>query len=81
MSKALKSRDYLMKCLGFVLLFGFITLGAIGGCNNNNGGGQGDGEVGEDPPGTSGCPILSSPCVITSVNSDKTIATCQLGID
>jgi hypothetical protein len=30
-----------MKSLGFVLLFGFISLGAIGGCNNNNGGGQG----------------------------------------
>ncbi len=33
-----KSQDYLMKCL-FVLLFGFISLGAIGGCNNNGGGG------------------------------------------
>ena len=36
MSRLLKSRDYVMKCLGFVLLFGFISLGAIGGCNNNN---------------------------------------------
>ena len=35
-----KSRYYLMKCLGFVLLFGFISLGAIGGCSNNNSGGQ-----------------------------------------
>ena len=34
----LKSRDYLKKCLGFVLLLGFISLGAIGGCNTNNGG-------------------------------------------
>jgi len=25
-----------MKCLGFVLLFGFISLGVIGGCNNGN---------------------------------------------
>jgi len=33
-----KSQNYLMKCLGFVLLFGFILLGAIGGCNNNGGG-------------------------------------------
>ncbi len=32
-----KSRNYLMKCLGFVLLFGFISLGAIGGCSNNGG--------------------------------------------
>jgi hypothetical protein len=30
-----------MKCLGFVLLFGFISLGAIGGCNNNGGGQDG----------------------------------------
>ncbi len=30
-----------MKSLGFVLLFGFISLGAIGGCSDNNGGGQG----------------------------------------
>jgi len=37
MSRLLKSRDYLMKCLGFVLLFGFISLGAIGGCNNDGG--------------------------------------------
>ena len=36
-----KSRDYLMKCLVFVLLFGFIFLGAIGGCNNNGGGQDG----------------------------------------
>jgi hypothetical protein len=35
MSRLIKSRDYLMKCLGFVLLFGFISLGAIGGCNND----------------------------------------------
>ena len=34
-----KSRDYLMKSLGFVLIFGFIAMGAIGGCSNNNGGG------------------------------------------
>ena len=32
-----KSRNYLMKCFGFILLFGFISLGAIGGCNNNGG--------------------------------------------
>jgi streptogramin lyase len=38
MIRSLKSRDYLMKYLGFVLLFGFISLGAIGGCNNNGGG-------------------------------------------
>ncbi len=27
-----------MKSLGFVLLLGFISLGAIGGCSDNNGG-------------------------------------------
>ena len=27
-----------MKCLGFLLILGFISLGAIGGCNNNGGG-------------------------------------------
>jgi len=37
MSRWLKSRDYFVKCLGFVLLFGFISLGAIGGCGNNGG--------------------------------------------
>jgi hypothetical protein len=37
MSRLLKSRDYLIKCLGLVLILGFISLGAIGGCNNNGG--------------------------------------------
>jgi len=37
MRKCLESRDYLMKCFGFVLLIGFISLGAIGGCGNNDG--------------------------------------------
>ncbi len=37
MSRLIKSRNCLMKCMGFVLLFGFISLGAIGGCNNNGG--------------------------------------------
>jgi CubicO group peptidase (beta-lactamase class C family) len=35
MSRFLNSQNYLMKSLGFVLLFGFISLGAIGGCNND----------------------------------------------
>ncbi|MFA9408900.1 MAG: lipase family protein [Candidatus Dadabacteria bacterium] len=45
MKRLLKSQDYLMKGLGIVLLIGFISLGAIGGCNNNgrnNGGGPGE---------------------------------------
>jgi len=37
MSKLLKSRDYLRKCLGFVFLLGFISLGTIIGCTNNGG--------------------------------------------
>jgi len=37
LSGLLKSRDYLMKCLLFVLLLGFISLGTIGGCGNNGG--------------------------------------------
>lgn len=37
MNRVIKSQHYLMKCLGFIMLFGFISLGAIGGCNNNNG--------------------------------------------
>jgi uncharacterized protein YjbI with pentapeptide repeats len=41
MSGLLKSRGYLMKCLGFVFLLGFISLGAIGGCNNNGRGQDG----------------------------------------
>jgi len=41
MKRLLKSRDYLTKCLVFVLLFGIISLGAIGGCNDNNGSGGG----------------------------------------
>lgn len=41
MCRLLKSQDYLMKCLGFVLVFGFISLGAIGGCGDNNGGQDG----------------------------------------
>jgi len=36
MSGLIKSQDYLMKCFGFVLLLGFISLGAIGGCNEEN---------------------------------------------
>ena len=37
MGNMIKPKYYLMKCLGFIMLFGFISLGAIGGCNNNNG--------------------------------------------
>ena len=37
MRRLIKSRDYLKRCLGFLLIFGFISLGAIGGCGNNGG--------------------------------------------
>jgi len=43
MGRLLKPQDYLMKSLLFVLLFGFISLGTIGGCNNNGGGDSGPG--------------------------------------
>jgi hypothetical protein len=33
-----KSRNYFIKCFGLVLLLGFISLGAVGGCSNNDGG-------------------------------------------
>lgn len=38
MSRLLKSPGYLMKSLGIVLLFGIISFGVIGGCDNNGGG-------------------------------------------
>ena len=41
MSRMLKSRDNLKKCILFVLLLGFISIGAIGGCSNSEVGGQG----------------------------------------
>jgi len=37
MRRLIKSRNYLKKCLGFLLILGFISLGAIGGCNNSGG--------------------------------------------
>ena len=37
MRRLIKSRNYLKKYLGFLLILGFISLGAIGGCNNNGG--------------------------------------------
>ena len=38
MRRLIKSRDYLKRCLGFLLIFGFISLGAIGGCGNTGDG-------------------------------------------
>jgi len=35
MSRLLKSQEHLMRYLGVVILLGFISLGAIGGCNND----------------------------------------------
>ena len=37
MSKAFKKRDFLSKSFLILLLLGFISLGTIGGCNNNGG--------------------------------------------
>ena len=64
MSKLIKPQDYLRKFFLLVLLTGLISLGAIGGCNDNNATGQGGeelqvdflvdiltGEVAENPDG------------------------------
>jgi len=37
MSRFQKSKDYMLKSVGFVFLLGFISLGAVGGCSNNGG--------------------------------------------
>lgn len=37
MTRVLGSQDYLIKNMGLILLFGFISLGAIGGCSHNDG--------------------------------------------
>ena len=36
MRRLIKSRDYLKRCLGFLLIFGFMSLGAIVGCNGDS---------------------------------------------
>jgi hypothetical protein len=46
MDRLLKSRDYLKKCLGFVILFGFLAIGTVGGCNNDGTGGRTGGGIG-----------------------------------
>ena len=74
----IKSRAY-SKFIGIVLLIGFIAIGAVGGCSDNNGGdGGGEPVTPPTPPGTSSCIPESSPCAEVSVNSDKTIASCFL---
>jgi len=40
MSRFIKSRAYFVRCIGFVLLFGFVALGSIVGCNNDDDGGD-----------------------------------------
>jgi len=40
MKSSIKPSNYLTRCFLLVLLFGFISLGAIGGCNNGNGNGN-----------------------------------------
>ena len=39
MNRLTKPLDSFMKCLGFVLLLGFIAIGTVGGCNNDGNGG------------------------------------------
>ena len=45
MSRLTKPQDYLMACLGFVLLSGFMSLFAIGGCSDNSGSGNSSGDL------------------------------------
>ena len=45
MNRLTKPLDSFMKCLGFVLLLGFIAIGTVGGCNNVGTGGGTDGVV------------------------------------
>jgi glucose/arabinose dehydrogenase len=44
--RLLKACEYLNKCFGFLILFGFIALGAVGGCNSDGNGGGTRGESG-----------------------------------
>ena len=76
MSELLKSRDYLMKCLGFVFVFGFISLGAIGGCNNNGGGGDGgDGDGGQQPSQVASACDGLTPTIIGTNGDDNLTGT------
>lgn len=42
MRKSIPLHNHFIKSLGFILLFAFISFGTIGGCSNDNGGGNGD---------------------------------------
>ncbi len=72
MRRLVLSRVYLMKCLGFILLYGFIALGTVGGCSNNGGGQNGaraltendlaeDSTISHDPFGSIFVTILEHP--------------------
>lgn len=76
MSELLKSQNYLMKCLGFVFVFGFISLGAIGGCNNNGGGGDGgDGDGGQQPSQVASACDGLTPTIIGTNGDDNLTGT------
>lgn len=54
MMRFVNSQYFLIRCFGILLLLGFITLGAIGGCSNNGGGQDGtqaltENDFAEDP--------------------------------
>jgi hypothetical protein len=70
MNRLLKSRDYLKKCLGFLLILGFISLGAIGGCNNNGGGSD---SIGSGPG-------FVSPFGIAA-EADSTLVVADFGLE
>ncbi len=70
MKRLLKSRDYLMNYLGLLLLIGFISLGAIGGCNNSEGAGRNEspnGSLGDSGASTT---AVSSTTTCTDIPTD-----------
>ena len=67
---SIKSRNYLKKCLGFLLILGFISLGAIGGCNNNGG----------DSDSIGSGPGFAQPLRI-AVEADGSLVVTDLGLE
>ena len=66
-----------MKYIIYVLLIGLIIPGGIG-CDDNNGGGQGDGSM--PPEALTGCmPLSSNPCTFLNNESDGAYYSCIVG--
>ena len=71
MSGLLKSRNYVIKCLGFVLLIGFISLGTVGGCNTTTSG---------DPDSIGSGPSFQSPRGI-AVEANGSLVVVDSGLE